>query len=68
MNLQKNDVNHSLQSFFDSVNDLLKIHALYKKVKKCKPEFKEKAWISSSIQKSISIKRSTHKRRITSKI
>ena len=68
MNLQKNDVNHSLQSFFDSVNDLLKIHALYKKVKKCKLEFKEIAWISSSIQKSISIKRSTHKRRITSKI
>ena len=26
INLQKNDVNHSLQSFFDSVNDLLKIH------------------------------------------
>ena len=30
----KNDVNHTLQSFFDSVNDLLKIHAPYKKVKK----------------------------------
>ena len=34
INLQRNDVNHSLQNFFDSVNDLLKIHAPYKKVKK----------------------------------
>ena len=34
MNLQKkNDVNHSLQCFFDSMNDLLKIHAPDKKVK-----------------------------------
>ena len=53
---KKNDVNHSLQSLFDSVNDLLKIHAPYKKVKKYKLKFKEKPWISSGIQKSISIK------------
>ena len=36
INLQKNDVNHSCQSFFDSMNDLLKIHALYKSMKKKK--------------------------------
>ena len=41
MNLEKN-VNHSLQNFFDSMNDLLKIHASYKKVKKYKLKFKEK--------------------------
>ena len=40
INLQKNDVNHSLQSFFDSVNDLFQIHAPYKKVKKYKVKFK----------------------------
>ena len=34
INLEKNDVNHSLQSFFDSVNDLLKRHASYKRIKK----------------------------------
>ena len=50
------------------MNDLLKIHAPYQKAKNCKLEFKEKAWIGFSIQKSISIKRSTDKRRITSKI
>ena len=61
ISLQKNDVNHPLQSFFDSVNDLLKIHATYKKVKKCKLKFKEKPWISSGVQKSISIKHSIFK-------
>ena len=40
-NLQKHNVNHSLQNFCDSVNDLLKIHAPYKKVKKYKIEFKK---------------------------
>ena len=56
INLEKNDVNRSLQSFFDSVNDLLKRHAAYKKVKKYKLKFKDKPWISSGLQKSISIK------------
>ena len=40
------------------MNDLLKIHAPYKKVKKYKLKFKEKPWISSVLQKSISIKNS----------
>ena len=65
---KKNDVNHSLQSLFDSVNDLLKIHAPYKKVKKYKLKFKEKPWISSGIQKSISIKNSIFKKYINKKI
>ena len=67
INLQKNDVDHSLQSFFDSANDLLKIHAPYKKVKKYKLKFKEKPWISSGIQKSISIKNSIFKKYINKK-
>ena len=67
INLQKNDVDHSLQSFFDSVNDLLKIHAPYKKVKKYKLKFREKPWISSGIQKSISIKNSIFKKYINKK-
>ena len=67
VNLQKNDVDHSVQSFFDSVNDLLKIHAPYKKVKKYKLKFKEKPWISSGIQKSISIKNSIFKKYINKK-
>ena len=64
INLQKNDVNHSLQSFFDSVNDLLKIYAPYKKIQKYKLEFKEKPWITSGLQKSISIKNSIFKKYI----
>ena len=34
INLQKNDINHSLKNFFDSMNDLLKIYGPYKMVKK----------------------------------
>ena len=49
INLQRNYVNHSLQNLFDSVNDLLKTHTPYKKVKKYKLKFKEKPWISSGI-------------------
>ena len=54
--LKKNDVNHSPQSFFVSVNDLLKTHSPYKKIKKYKLKFKEKSWVSSGLQKSISMK------------
>ena len=67
INLQKSDVSHSLQSFFDSVNDLLKMHAPYKKVKKYKLKFKEKPWIGSGIQKSISRKTSIFKKYISKK-
>ena len=56
-----------LTSFFDSVNDLLKIHAPYKKVKKHKLKFKEKPWISSGLKKSISIKNSIFKKYINKK-
>ena len=68
INLEKNDVNHSLQSFFDSVNDLLKMHVPYKKVKKYKLKFKGKPWISSGLQKSISTKNSIFKNYINKKI
>ena len=46
---------------------MLKIHAPYKKVKKYKLKFKEKPWISSGIQKSISIKNSIFKKYINKK-
>ena len=49
------------------MNDLLKIHAPYKKVKKYKLKFREKPWISSGIQKSISIKNSIFKKYINKK-
>ena len=68
VNIQtKNVVNHSLQKFFDSVNDMLKINTPYKKVKKYKFKFKEKPWISSGRQKSISIKNSIFKKYINKK-
>ena len=49
------------------MNDLLKIHAPYKKVKKHKLKFKEKPWISSGLKKSISIKNSIFKKYINKK-
>ena len=49
------------------MNDLLKIHAPYKKVKKYKFKFKEKPWISSGLQKSISVKNSIFKKYINKK-
>ena len=67
INLQKDDVNHSLRCFFDSVNNLLKIHASYKKVKKYKLKFKEKPWISSGLQKFFLIKNSIFKKYIDKK-
>ena len=64
INLQKN-VNHSLQSLFDSVNDL-EIRLPYKKVKNYKLKFKEKSWVSY-LQKSILIKNSIFKKYINKK-
>ena len=49
------------------MNDLLKIYAPYKKVKQYKIKFKEKPWISSGIEKSISIKISVFKKYINKK-
>ena len=46
---------------------MLKIHAPYKKVKKYKLKLKGKPWISSGIQKSISIKNSIFKKYINKK-
>ena len=57
----------TLSHFFDSVNDLLKIHAPYKKVKKYKLKLKEKPWISSGLRKSISIKNSIFRKYINKK-
>ena len=47
--------------------DLLKIHATYKKVKKYKFKFNKKPWISSGLQKSISIKNPIFKKYINNK-
>ena len=49
------------------MNDLLKIHGPYEKVTKYKLKFKEKPWISSGLQKSISIKNAILKKYITKK-
>ena len=49
------------------MNDLLKIHVPYKKVRKYKRKFKERPWISSGLQKSISIKNSVFKKYINDK-
>ena len=65
--LQKNSVNHSLQSFFDLVNDLLKVHDPYKKINKYKLKFKENPTVSSSLRKSISTRNAIFKKYINKK-
>ena len=56
LKLENNDTNTSFQNFFDSMSKILDKHASLKKLSKHKLKFKPKAWITTALQKSISIK------------
>ena len=56
LKLQNNDTNTSFQNFFESMSRILDKHAPLEKLSKCKLKFKTKPWITSALQKSISIK------------
>ena len=56
LDLQENDVDNSFQNFLDEINDLLSKHAPEKRLSKQKLKFKSRPWITSGIQKSISVR------------
>ena len=56
LKLQNNNIDASFQKIFDSMNNILDKHALFKKITKYKLKFRTKPWISPELQKSIFIK------------
>ena len=56
LKLQNNDTNTSFQNFFDSMSKIIDKHAPLKKLSKYKLKFQTKPWITTALQKSISIK------------
>ena len=61
------DVNKLFEEFFKIFNILLDKHAPFKKINKRKLKFKQKPWITSSIQNSIEIKNKFFKKYINTK-
>ena len=51
LGIDKSDIDKSFKSFLDRFNLLLDLHALNKKLSKHKLKFRDKAWITSGIQK-----------------
>ena len=48
--------NYSNESFLNKINSLLSNYAPLKKINKCKLKFRSKPWITTGLQKSISVK------------
>ena len=67
LKLQNNDIDASFQNFFDSMNNILDKHALFKKIIKYKLKFRTKPWITPALQKSIFIKNKIFKNYIKKK-
>ena len=67
LKLQNNNVDASFQNFFDSINNILDKHGPFKKITKYKLKFRTKPWITSALQKSISIKNKIFKNHIKKK-
>ena len=56
LGIDKSSFDMSFKNFLDRCNSLLASHAPYEKLSKYKLKFRERSWITSGIQKSISIK------------
>ena len=56
LKLQNKDTNTSFQNSFDSMSRILQKHAPLKKLSKYELKFKTKPWVTTALQKSISIK------------
>ena len=67
LKLQNNNVDASFQYFFDCMNKILDNHALFKKITKYKLKFRNKPWITPTLQKSIYIKKEIFKNCIKKK-
>ena len=50
-----------MKNFVNNMNDLLDKHAPFKKISKLKLKFKTKPWITTALEKSISIKNALFK-------
>ena len=62
LQLDKHNVNLSMDVYLDHINAILDIHAHYKIVNKYKLRFKIKPWITPALQKSIVVKKSLLKK------
>ena len=54
--LDEQNVNYSTEIFFHKINSLLSNYASLKKINKYKLKFRSKTWITTGLQKSISVK------------
>ena len=62
MNYKHGNVNVSMETFVNNMNDLLDNRVTFKKISKYKLKFKTKTWITAALQKSVSIKNALLKR------
>ena len=67
LQLNQQDVNLSIESLLDNMNSVLDEHAPLKRINKYKSKFKSKPWITTAIQKSITVKNNLLKRFINAK-
>ena len=58
IDLDRNDIDKSFKVFSETNNSLLDLHVSYKKIPKYLLIFRDKPWITSGIQKSVSISQS----------
>ena len=64
LNPKHGNVNVSMESFANNMNDLLDNHVTFKKTSKYKLKFMTKPWITGNLKKPISIKNDLFKRYI----
>ena len=64
LNLKHDNVNVSIENLVNNMNDLLDKHVPFKKISKYKSKFKTIPWITTALQKSISIKNDLFKKYI----
>ena len=63
--IDQQNVNLSMDSFFKNMNSILDAHAPFKKVNKYKQKSRTKPWITPALHKSMSIKNNLLKKFIT---
>ena len=67
LNTNSMDINQSFSNFYTIINNILDIHAPFKKLSKREIKLKSKPWITKGILKSIKIKNKIHKKFLKAK-
>ena len=67
LQVNQQNVNLSMGSLLNNINSIFDVHAPLKKINKYKLKFKAKPWITSALQKSVSIKNNLLKKFKTAK-